>query len=175
MQVINTEISGKTCTLCNADDTPAKLLRYYAGVSSSQYTGTPSVTLVTNTGIRVEVDSSTVDILYPPKYTWKFSVLNQESNVGFSSTATKQEVDGVEFLKLESPVSSIAHGYIKSMVSEAEKVTGFGTMTPHTEWKNLTKESYSNGFGGETHKRYNTYNGMLSKHSSSTLRPHVKS
>ena len=82
MQVINSEISGKTCTLCNDGSTPNKLLKYYAGVGTSQYTGTPVVTLVTNLGIRVEVDSSTIDIVYPQKYHWKFSTLNQDSNVG---------------------------------------------------------------------------------------------
>ena len=47
MQLINSEISGKTCTRCNDGSTPNKLLKYYAGVGSSQYTGNPVVTLVT--------------------------------------------------------------------------------------------------------------------------------
>ena len=92
MQVINSEISGKVCTLCNNGSTPNKLLKYYAGVGTSQYTGTPVVTLVTNLGIRVEVDSSTIDIVYPQKYQCKFSTINHVSNVGVTSSNTM--VDG---------------------------------------------------------------------------------
>tara|TARA_B000000557_G_scaffold256179_1_gene248088 strand:- start:668 stop:1189 length:522 start_codon:yes stop_codon:yes gene_type:complete len=173
MQVINSEISGKTCTLCNDGSTPNKLLKYYAGVGTSQYTGTPVVTLVTNQGVRVEVDDSKVDIVYPQKYNWKFSPLNQDSNVGISSTKTHLTPDG--YAPYEKPISSVAYGYIKNMVSEAEKLTGFGTMTTVPEWKTLTKEYYTNGHGGETFKRYNSYNGMLSKNGVNTPRPHVTS
>ena len=174
MQVINSEISGKTCTLCNDGSTPNKLLKYYAGVGTSQYTGTPVVTLVTNTGIRVEVDSSTVDIVYPQKYTWKFSTLNQDSNVGISSTFySEKRQEG--WSPYKTPISSVAYTLIKSMVSDAEKLTGFGTMTTVPEWKTLTKQYYTNGHGGETHERYNSYNGMLSKNGINTPRPHVTS
>jgi len=173
MQVINSEISNKTCTLCNDGSTPNKLLKYYAGVGTSQYTGTPVVTLVTNQGVRVEVDDSKVDIVYPQKYNWKFSPLNQDSNVGIFSGNTKQTAEG--YAPYEKPISSVAYGYIKNMVSEAEKLTGFGTMTTVPEWKTLTKEYYTNGHGGETFKRYNSYNGMLSKNGVNTPRPHVTS
>ena len=173
MQVINSEISGKVCTLCNNGYTPNKLLKYYAGVGTSQYTGTPVVTLVTNLGVRVEVDSSTVDIVYPQKYTWKFSTLNQNSNVGITSTHTVSDEEG--YVSYKTPISSAAYTLIKNMVSDAEKLTGFGTMTTVPEWKTLTKEYYTNGFGGETLKRYNSYNGMLSKNGINTLRPHAQS
>lgn len=173
MQVINSEISGKTCTLCNDGSTPNKLLKYYAGVGTSQYTGTPVVTLVTNLGIRVEVDSSTVDIVYPQKYTWKFSTLNQNSNVGITSTHTVSDEEG--YVSYKTPISSAAYTLIKNMVSDAEKLTGFGTMTTVPEWKTLTKQYYTNGHGGETHERYNSYNGMLSKNGINTPRPHVTS
>jgi hypothetical protein len=179
MQVINSEISGKTCTLCNDGSTPNKLLKYYAGVGTSQYTGTPVVTLVTNNGVRVEVDSSTVDIRYPQKYQWKFSTLNQDSNVGISSTKDHLTINARPVPEGHAPfeksISSVAYGYIKNMVSEAEKITGFGTMTAVPEWKTLTKEYYTNGHGGETFKRYNSYNGMLSKNGVNTPRPHVTS
>jgi len=173
MQVINSEISGKTCTLCNDGSTPNKLLKYYAGVGTSQYTGTPVVTLVTNLGIRVEVDSSTVDIVYPQKYNWKFSTLNQNSNVGITSTHTVSDEEG--YVSYKTPISSAAYTLIKNMVSDAEKLTGFGTMTTVPEWKTLTKQYYTNGHGGETHERYNSYNGMLSKNGINTPRPHVTS
>ena len=173
MQVINSLISHKTCLMCNDESTPNKLLKYYAGVGTSQYTGTPVVTLVTNLGVRVEVDSSTVDIVYPQKYTWKFSTLNQDSNVGISSTKTPFDPDG--YSPYETPISSTAYTLIKSMVSDAEKLTGFGTMTTVPEWKTLTKQYYTNGHGGETHERYNSYNGMLSKNGINTPRPHVTS
>jgi len=173
MQVINSEISGKTCTLCNDGSTPNKLLKYYAGVGTSQYTGTPVVTLVTNLGIRVEVDSSTIDIVYPQKYHWKFSTLNQNSNVGITSSYTVSENEG--YVSYKTPISSAAYTLIKNMVSDAEKLTGFGTMTTVPEWKTLTKQYYTNGHGGETHERYNSYNGMLSKNGINTPRPHVTS
>jgi len=173
MQVINSEISGKTCTRCNDGSTPNKLLKYYAGVGSSQYTGNPVVTLVTNNGVRVEVDGSTVDIRYPSKYQWKFSTLNQTTNVGVTSSSTM--VGGESYVSYKTPISSSAYTLIKNMVSDAEKLTGFGTMTTVPEWKTLTKEYYTNGFGGETHKRYNSYNGMLSKNGINTPRPHVQS
>ena len=173
MQVINSEISGKTCTRCNDGSTPNKLLKYYAGVGSSQYTGNPVVTLVTNNGVRVEVDGSTVDIRYPQKYQWKFSTINLESNVGVTSSHTM--VDGERYVSFETPISSVAYTLIKNMVSDAEKLTGFGTMTTVPEWKTLTKEYYTNGFGGETFKRYNSYNGMLLKNGINTPRPHVTS
>ena len=190
MQVINSEISGKVCTLCNNGSTPNKLLKYYAGVGTSQYTGTPVVTLVTNLGIRVEVDSSTIDIVYPQKYHWKFSTLNQDSNVGINSfseisieerEAIKKEFpDSYESIsingyKYDTPISSTAYTLIKNMVSDAEKLTGFGTMTTVPEWKTLSKDYYTNGHGGETFKRYNSYNGMLSKNGINTPRPHVTS
>ena len=173
MQVINSEISGKTCTLCNDGSTPNKLLKYYAGVGSSQYTGNPVVTLVTNNGLRVEVDGSTVDIRYPQKYQWKFSTINHVSNVGVTSSNTM--VDGERYVSYETPISSVAYTLIKNMVSDAEKLTGFGTMTTVPEWKTLTKQYYTNGHGGETHERYNSYNGMLSKNGINTPRPHVTS
>ena len=173
MQLINSEISGKTCTRCNDGSTPNKLLKYYAGVGSSQYTGNPVVTLVTNNGVRVEVDGSTVDIRYPQKYQWKFSTINYGSNVGVTSSNTM--VDGERYVSYETPISSVAYTLIKNMVSDAEKLTGFGTMTTVPEWKTLTKEYYTNGFGGETLKRYNSYNGMLSKNGINTLRPHAQS
>ena len=169
MQLINSEISGKTCTRCNDGSTPNKLLKYYAGVGTSQYTGTPVVTLVTNLGVRVEVDSSTVDIVYPQKYTWKFSTLNQDSNVGITSTLSE---GGYRY---KTPISLAAYTLIKNMVSEAEKLTGFGTMTTVPEWKTFTKQYYTNGHGGETHERYNSYIGMLSKNGINTPRPHVTS
>ena len=173
MQLINSEISGKTCTRCNDGSTPNKLLKYYAGVGSSQYTGNPVVTLVTNNGLRVEVDGSTVDIRYPQKYQWKFSTINHVSNVGVTSSNTM--VDGERYVSYETPISSVAYTLIKNMVSDAEKLTGFGTMTTVPEWKTLTKEYYTNGIGGETFKRYNSYNGMLSKNGINTLRPHAQS
>ena len=169
MQVIDSLISHKTCLMCNDESTPNKLLKYYAGVGTSQYTGTPVVTLVTNLGVRVEVDSSTVDIVYPQKYTWKFSTLNQDSNVGITSTLSE---GGYGY---EESISSVAYKLIKNMVSEAEKLTGFGTMTTVPEWKTLTKQYYTNGFNGETHERYNSYIGMLSKNGINTLRPHAQS
>tara|TARA_B100000424_G_C22743918_1_gene402459 strand:+ start:120 stop:629 length:510 start_codon:yes stop_codon:yes gene_type:complete len=169
MQVINSEISGKTCTLCNDGSTPNKLLKYYAGVGTSQYTGTPTVTLVTNNGVRVEVDDSQVDIVYPQKYNWKFSPLNQDSDVGITSTFSSGGY------KYEKPISQVAYSFIKKMVSDAEKITGFGTMTTLPEWKTLSKDYYTNGHGGETFKRYNSYNGMLSKNGINTPRPHVTS
>ena len=174
MQVIDSGISSKTCTRCNDGSTPNKLLKYYAGVGSSQYTGNPVVTLVTNNGVRVEVDGSTVDIRYPQKYQWKFSTLNQYSNVGIM-TNNIVTVGEEEFMYYKTPVSSVAYTLIKNMVSDAEKLTGFGTMTSVPEWKTLTKEYYTNGFGGETFKRYNSYNGMLSKNGINTPRPHVTS
>ena len=177
MQVINSEISGKVCTLCNNGYTPNKLLKYYAGVGTSQYTGTPVVTLVTNNGVRVEVDGSTVDIRYPQKYQWKFSILNQNSNVGIT-TAKFYVGEGEsveEFYHYKTSVSSAAYTLIKNMVSDAEKLTGFGTMTTVPEWKTLTKQYYTNGHDGETHERYNSYNGMLSKNGINTPRPHVTS
>ena len=173
MQVINSEISGKTCTLCNDGSTPNKLLKYYAGVGTSQYTGTPVVTLVTNNGVRVEVDGSTVDIRYPQKYQWKFSAINQTTNVGVTSSNTM--IDGERYVSYETPISSVAYTFIKNMVSDAEKLTGFGTMTTVPEWKTLSKDYYTNGHGGETFKRYNSYNGMLSKNGINTPRPHVTS
>ena len=169
MQVIDSLISRKTCIMCNDGSTPNKLLKYYAGVGTSQYTGTPVVTLVTNLGVRVEVDSSTVDIVYPQKYTWKFSTLNQDSNVGITSTLSEGGY------KYDTPISSTAYTLIKSMVSDAEKLTGFGTMTTVPEWKTLSKDYYTNGHDGETFKRYNSYNGMLSKNGINTPRPHVTS
>jgi len=173
MQVINSEISGKTCALCNNGSTPNKLLKYYAGVGTSQYTGTPVVTLVTNYGIRVEVDGSKVDIRYPQKYQWKFSTLNQNSNVGImTNPVTFEEGD---FYYYKTSISSAAYTLIKNMVSDAEKVTGFGTMTTVPEWKTLSKDYYTNGHAGESFKRYNSYNGMLSKMESNTPRPHVTS
>ena len=173
MQLINSEISGKTCTRCNDGSTPNKLLKYYAGVGSSQYTGNPVVTLVTNNGVRVEVDGSTVDIRYPPKYQWKFSTINHVSNVGVTSSNTM--VDGERYVSYETPISSVAYTLIKNMVSDAEKLTGFGTMTTVPEWKTLSKDYYTNGRDGETFKRYNSYNGMLSKNGINTPRPHVTS
>ena len=174
MQVINSEISGKVCTLCNNGSTPNKLLKYYAGVGTSQYTGTPVVTLVTNNGVRVEVDGSTVDIRYPQKYQWKFSALNQYSNVGIM-TNNIVTVGEEEFMYYKTPVSSAAYTLIKNMVSDAEKLTGFGTMTTMREWKKMSKDYYTNGHAGETFKRYNSYNGMLSKNGINTPRPHVTS
>ena len=173
MQVIDSGISGKTCVRCNDGSTPNKLLKYYAGVGSSQYTGTPVVTLVTNNGVRVEVDGSTVDIRYPQKYQWKFSTINQTTNVGVTSNTTESE--GTYYYDYITPISSHAYTLIKNMVIDAEKLTGFGTMTSVPEWKTLTKEYYTNGFGGETFKRYNSYNGMLSKNGINTPRPHVTS
>jgi len=173
MQLINSEISGKTCTRCNDGSTPNKLLKYYAGVGSSQYTGTPVVTLVTNNGVRVEVDSSTVDIRYPSKYQWKFSTINQLSNVGVTSSSSM--VDGERYVSYKTPISLAAYNLIKNMVSDAEKITGFGTMTTLPEWKTMSKDRYTNGHAGETHKRYNSYNGMLSKNGINTPRPHVTS
>ena len=84
-------------------------------------------------------------------------------------------VDGERYVSYETPISSVAYTLIKNMVSDAEKLTGFGTMTTVPEWKTLTKEYYTNGFGGETFKRYNSYNGMLSKNGINTLRPHAQS
>ena len=180
MQLINSEISGKTCTRCNDGSTPNKLLKYYAGVGSSQYTGNPVVTLVTNNGVRVEVDGSTVDIRYPPKYQWKFSTINLESNVGLvkgranlGQSYEKAEVEQYQYY--ETPISLAAYNLIQKMVSDAEKITGFGTMTTLPEWKTLSKDRYTNGHGGETFKRYNSYNGMLSKNGINTPRPHVTS
>ena len=169
MQVIDSGISSKTCTRCNDGSTPNKLLKYYAGVGSSQYTGNPVVTLVTNNGVRVEVDGSTVDIRYPQKYQWKFSTINQTTNVGITSNFVENGY------KYEAPISSRAYNLIKSMVSDAEKLTGFGTMTSVPEWKTLSKDYYTNGRDGETFKRYNSYNGMLSKNGINTPRPHVTS
>jgi len=174
MQLINSEISEKTCTRCNDDgSTPNKLLKYYAGVGSSQYTGNPVVTLVTNNGVRVEVDGSTVNIRYPQKYQWKFSTINQTTNVGVTSSNTM--VDGERYVSYETPISLKAYNYIKNMVHDAEIITGFGTMTSLPEWKTLSKDYYTNGHDGETFKRYNSYNGMLSKNGINTPRPHVTS
>ena len=181
MQLINSEISEKTCTRCNDDGfTPSKLLKYYAGVGSDQYTSTPVVRLVTNTGVRIEVDSSIVDIQYPPKYQWKFSTINLESNVGLvpgranlGHSYEKAVVE--EYQYYETPISLAAYNLIQKMVTEAEKLTGYGTTTTLPEWKTLSKDRYTNGHGGETFKRYNSYNGMLSKNGINTPRPHVTS
>ena len=172
MNIIDTEISGKTATLLNDGSTPNKLLQYYAGVSSSQYTGTPTVNLVTNYGVRIEVDNSQVEILYPAKYSWKMSIVNQNTQVGIGKTMVSS-TDNT--LLLDQPVSEVATNIIKSMVSDAEKLTGYGTTTTVPEWKTMTKEYYTNGHGGETFKRYNTYDGALSKRSDSSLRSHVSS
>lgn len=172
MNIIDTEISGKTATLLNDGSTPNKLLQYYAGVSSSQYTGTPTVNLVTNYGVRIEVDNSQVEILYPAKYSWKMSIVNQNTQVGIGKTLVSS-TDGTRLY--DQPVSEVATNIIKSMVSDAEKLTGYGTTTTVPEWKTMTKEYYTNGHGGETFKRYNTYDGALSKRSDSSLRSHVSS
>ena len=142
MQVITSEISDNTVEKLNVKPTLiANLLHFYGGwegfnKNNKQYT-TATVTKVTNTGIRIEVDGTDIDIMWKWKYAWLFSALNQDTNV---TTA---------------PVSDELMSKIHKYVVDAKN-----TSVP--KWKTMTKQYYKNGHGGETFERYNTYNGSKS-------------
>ena len=142
MQVITSEISDKTVTKLNADaNLIADLLNYYGrwegfNKDSKQYT-TASVSKVTNTGIRILVDGTDIDIMWKWKYAWLFSAKNQDTNVTVA------------------PVSDELVRKISLYVEDAKTTT-----VP--KWKTMTKQYYKNGHGGETFERYNSYNGSKS-------------
>ena len=142
MQVITSEISDKTVTKLNADaNLIADLLHYYGrwegfNKDSKQYT-TASVSKVTNTGIRLVVDGTDIDIMWTWKYAWLFSAKNQDTNVKVA------------------PVSDEIVRKISLYVEDAKTAT-----VP--KWKTMSKQYYKNGHGGETFERYNSYNGSKS-------------
>ena len=142
MQVITSEISDKTVTKLNADaNLIADLLHYYGrwegfNKDSKQYT-TASVSKVTNTGIRIVVDGTDIDIMWKWKYAWLFSAKNQDTNVKVA------------------PVSDEIVRKISLYVEDAKTAT-----VP--KWKTMSKQYYKNGHGGESFERYNSYNGSKS-------------
>jgi len=142
MQVITSEISDKTVTKLNADaNLIADLLHYYGrwegfNKESKQYT-TASVSKVTNTGIRLVVDGTDIDIMWKWKYAWLFSAKNQTSNVTVA------------------PVSDDLVRKINLYVEDAKT-----TSVP--KWKTMSVQYYKNGRSGETFNRYNSYNGSKS-------------
>ena len=142
MQVITSEISDNTVEKLNVKPTLiANLLHFYGGwegfnKNNKQYT-TATVTKVTNTGIRIEVDGTDIDIMWKWKYAWLFSAKNQDTNVKVA------------------PVSDEIVRKINLYVEDAKT-----TSVP--KWKTMSKQYYKNGHGGETFERYNTYNGSKS-------------
>ena len=170
MNIIDSETSRKVAERFNDKDNRDRyvggLLKYYAGVSTSHYLGTPEITLVNNKGIRIEVDDTPLDIFYPPKINWKMSEVNR-------NTDAKERGDLAGHW--QRPISELVIDHIKTMVHDAETLTGFGTVTnPVPEWKTLTKQSYHNGYRNEKINRYNAHPGSLSKRSDSSLRPHAQ-
>ena len=142
MQVITSEISDKTVAKLNADaNLITDLLHYYGrwegfNKDSKQYT-TASVSKVTNTGIRIVVDGTDIDIMWKWKYAWLFSAKNQDTNVKVA------------------PVSDEIVRKISLYVEDAKTAS-------IPKWKTMSKQYYKNGYGGETFERYNTYNGSKS-------------
>ena len=142
MQVITSEISDKTVAKLNADANLITDLLHYNGrwegfnKDSKQYT-TASVSKVTNTGIRIVVDGTDIDIMWKWKYAWLFSAKNQDTNVKVA------------------PVSDEIVRKINLYVEDAKTAS-----VP--KWKTMSKQYYKNGHGGETFERYNTYNGSKS-------------
>ena len=140
MQVITSEISDKTVAKLNefGADMISDLLHYYGrwegfNKDSKQYT-TASVSKVTNTGIRIVVDGTDIDIMWKWKYAWLFSAKNPDTNVKIPS------------------VSDEIVRKIRLYIEDAKT-----TSVP--KWKTMSKQYYTNGHGGETFQRYNTYNG----------------
>ena len=142
MQVITSEISDNTVAKLNADaNLITDLLHYYGRwegfkKDSKQYT-TASVSKVTNTGIRIVVDGTDIDIMWKWKYAWLFSAKNQDTNVKVA------------------PVSDEIVRKISLYVEDAKTAS-----VP--KWKTMSKQYYKNGHGGETFERYNSYNGSKS-------------
>mgnify|MGYP001162631205 FL=1 len=139
MQLITSEISDKTVTKLNSNANLIEDLLHYYGrwegfnKNNKQYTSAV-VKKVTNTGMIIEVDGTDVDIIWKWKYSWIFSALNQDTNVTVA------------------PVSDEIVKKIDLYVNDAQKVS-------IPKWKTMTKQYYTNGHGGETFQRYNSYNG----------------
>jgi len=145
MQIITSEISDKTVAKLNANvNLVADLLHYYGrwegfNKDNKQYSSA-TVTKITNTGLRIDVDGTDIDIMWKWKYAWLFSALNQDTNV---TTA---------------PVSDELMSKIHKYVVDAKNAS-----VP--KWKTMSKQYYTNGHGGETFERYNSYNGSKSNFS----------
>tara|TARA_B000000557_G_scaffold181205_1_gene147948 strand:+ start:264 stop:782 length:519 start_codon:yes stop_codon:yes gene_type:complete len=164
MQHIDSHISGKVVNILNnpllgnvkyseskSENINKEFLKYYAGVGKSQYTGDPICKLVNNVGIRIEVDSSTIDIHFPAKYQWRMSTLNQETDVKVQT--------GVNTTAYVRPIHEAVLGQLIDMIREADSITGSGTTITRRKWYKMSKQYYSNGRDGETLNRYNTYIG----------------
>ena len=142
MQIITSEISDKTVAKLNANvNLVTDLLHYYGrwegfNKDNKQYTSA-KVTKITNTGLRLDVDGTDIDIMWKWKYAWLFSALNQDTNVR------------------TAPVSDDLMSKISLYVEDAKT-------TSIPKWKTMTKQYYKNGHGGETFERYNSYNGSKS-------------
>ena len=150
MQIITTEISDKTVAKLNEGKNNANLvadlLHYFGGwegfkLDDKKYTNA-TVKKVTNTGIRIDVDGTDIDILWKWKFAWLFSATNQETNATVA------------------PVSDEIIRRIVQYAREAKSVT-----VP--KWKTLSKQYYKNGQGKgddccSTYERYNSYTGSKS-------------
>ena len=157
MQVITSEISDNTVEKLNIKPTLiANLLHFYGGwegfnKNNKQYT-TAKVTKVTNTGIRIEVDGTDIDIMWKWKYAWLLSANNQSNNV------KEPPIGVVRPNPVGEPgytVSDEVVNLITMFVEDAKKIS-----TP--KWKTMSKQYYKNGRNGENFERYNSYNGSKS-------------
>ena len=142
MQIITSEISDKTVAKLNANvNLVADLLHYFGrwegfNKDNKQYSSA-TVTKITNTGLRIDVDGTDIDIMWRWKYAWLFSAKNQDTNVKVA------------------PVSDEIVRKINLYVEDAKTAS-----VP--KWKTMSKQYYTNGHKGETFERYNSYNGSKS-------------
>ena len=109
-------------------------LYYFRGHGKKAYSEVKYV-LMTNTGIRLEVDGKEVDYKFSWKYAWRFSSLNQSNN---------QEDPKEVFME---------------MVQEGKRMA---RENKPPKWKTMSRDYYKNGRDGETLSAYNTYNGSKS-------------
>lgn len=146
MQVITTEISDKTIAKLNDNSITEsvlipRLLHFYGRWEGFNFKDQKYdkclVTKVTNTGIRIDVDGTEIDIMWKWKYAWIFSAKNPATNATFGTVSD-------EIIRL-----------IQSYIDDARLVGA-------PKWKTMTKQYYKNGRNGETINRYNTYTGSKS-------------
>ena len=109
-------------------------LYYFCGHGKKAYS-TVNYVLMTNTGIRLEVDGNVVDYKFSWKYAWRFSSLNQKN-----PNEDPKEV-------------------FMEMVQEGKRLA---RENKPPKWKTMSRNYYKNGRDGETLNAYNTYNGSKS-------------
>ena len=139
MQIITSEISDKTVAKLNANvNLVTDLLHYYGrwegfNKDNKQYSSA-TVKKITNTGLRIDVDGTDIDIMWKWKYAWLFSAKNQTTDVTVA------------------PISDELVRKINLYVENAKTITA-------PERKTMSKQYYKNGFNGETFERHNSYTG----------------